>query len=121
MLVAAEERQAVLPGQGRNPDVVPGYRAAAAFQFVADLWIVSGRSFVHHQPSATRERFRQPSFIPRTVARLPDAIVEFAQHDCRDRDLIRPLFTSPSAMADNPFVPRITANPRARSGQIPPQ
>lgn len=71
MPVAAEQRQGVLPRQGRNPEVLRGDRAPAAFQFVANVGIVSGRSLVHGQHAAGREYFRQPSLIPRRVARVP--------------------------------------------------
>jgi hypothetical protein len=57
MPVAAEQGHGVLARQGRNPDVVPGYRVPAAFQFVADLGVSSCRSFVHDQEAATGEHF----------------------------------------------------------------
>lgn len=57
MLIAAEQRQGVLPRQGRNPKVITRDRAARLFQFVPNAGVMFGRSLVHNQHPAARDYF----------------------------------------------------------------
>src|ERR1035437_5207483 len=86
MPVGAEYRQAVLTRQGGNPEVIRRNRAPLALEKLTDIRVVPGSSRVHGQHLVARSRFREPVFVAHAVARLPDAVSVFAEHNRRQGD-----------------------------------
>ena len=126
MLVAAQNRQSVLPRQGRDPDVIRRDRSADTLQFIADFGIVICGSFVDDKYATPSEERDEPSFMARPIPRLAQSILVFAKNDHRNRDLVCLLENgfnagAPSAKSDTQFVSRITPDPQARRARTRPR
>src|SRR3974390_1109443 len=69
----------MLAAQGCNPNVVGRNGSAGPFQFRANGAVGDCRQFINVQNSKLRKVFGQPSFVVQPVARVRNAVAEFAQ------------------------------------------
>jgi len=57
VIIATEDGEAVLAGEGGDPDVVGGYRLALAFHFGANGGVGIGGEAVHVEDAADADQF----------------------------------------------------------------
>jgi hypothetical protein len=89
MPVPTQDSKTMLAGERGDPNVVARDRSSGFLEFTAKRSVAGGGLLIHKEYPVTPDRFRQPSFIPLPVARLPDSIDVLTQRNDRHGDLIR--------------------------------
>lgn len=125
MLVAAEQRQGVLPRQSRNPEIIPRSGGARCLSVRCELRRTIPQSLCPRQvPGNSRAPPRASVHTASDGATAGYRICTRRRQspELQCRMLVSeaaPGWIWPSAMADSPFVSRITSTPEVRSSQTP--